>query len=208
MPIEDYALELGRNYGIGNKTKNNGLIILVALSERKSRIEVGYGLEGILPDGKTGRIQDEYMIPRFKDGEYSKGIIDGYDVIFSTIVKGRDLNLEYRDVMSSEVAENILVLAGVLGVIFGYIVAKKSKWRFALLLIIPFALLLIITYVFSIFTFAAGIILGILATKAKFNMYIGPGGSHWSGGSHGGFSGGGFSGGGGSFGGGGSTRGW
>ena len=208
MPIEDYALELGRKYGLGDSDKNNGLLILIALSERKSRIEVGYGLEGILPDGKTGRIQDEYMIPHFKNGDYSKGIIDGYDVIFSTIVKEHDLNLEYREVKSSDEIEGILALAGICGIAFGLIIARKSKWRFASLLIMPFVSLLVISYFVSIFTFVAGVVLGVLATKAKFtNIYIGSGGSR-GGFSGGGFSGGGFSGGGGSFGGGGSTRGW
>jgi uncharacterized protein len=57
--IEEYANGLFREWGIGNKQKNNGVLLLVAVKDRKMRIEVGYGLEGILPDGKTGRIRDE-----------------------------------------------------------------------------------------------------------------------------------------------------
>ena len=56
--LEDYANQLFRDFGIGDKTKNNGILLLLALEERQFRIEVGYGLEGVLPDGKTGRIQD------------------------------------------------------------------------------------------------------------------------------------------------------
>ena len=63
--IEDYALAVLRSWGIGNKAKNNGVLIVVAVNDRRSRIEVGYGLEGVLPDGKTGRIQDQYMLPSF-----------------------------------------------------------------------------------------------------------------------------------------------
>ena len=58
--LEEYATELFRNYGIGDKEKNNGVLLLCAYEERQFRIEVGYGLEGTLTDGKTGRIQDEY----------------------------------------------------------------------------------------------------------------------------------------------------
>ena len=76
-PIEDYALEVLRQWGIGSKEQNNGALIVVAVKDRRSRIEVGYGLEGSLPDGLTGRIQDQYMIPYFKDGNYSKGIFAG-----------------------------------------------------------------------------------------------------------------------------------
>ena len=56
-PIEDYALEVLRQWGIGSKEQNNGALIVVAVKDRRSRIEVGYGLEGSLPDGLTGRIQ-------------------------------------------------------------------------------------------------------------------------------------------------------
>ena len=59
-------------WGIGDKNKNNR-VLADALEERKSRIEVGYGLEGALPDGKTGRIQDEHLIPYFQQGDYDLG---------------------------------------------------------------------------------------------------------------------------------------
>ena len=57
ISIEQYANELFETYGIGDKDRNNGLLLLLALEEREFRVEVGYGLEGILPDGKTGRFQ-------------------------------------------------------------------------------------------------------------------------------------------------------
>jgi len=85
--IEDYSLNLAREFGIGSKEKNNGLLILLALDERESRIEVGTGLEGILPDGKTGRFQDQYMIPYFKTNDFDTGIKNGYDAFFNEIVK-------------------------------------------------------------------------------------------------------------------------
>ncbi len=93
QPIEDYALAVLRKWGIGTKEKNNGALIVVAISDRRSRIEVGYGLEGVLPDGLTGRIQDEYMLPYFKKGDYSKGIVQGYSAVAATIAKDAGVQL-------------------------------------------------------------------------------------------------------------------
>lgn len=99
QPIEDYALNVLRQWGVGNKAKNNGVLIVVAPNERRSRIEVGYGLEGILPDGLTGRIQDQYMIPYFSKGNYSQGILQGYAATVSVIAK--DAGVEIKGVKYS-----------------------------------------------------------------------------------------------------------
>jgi uncharacterized protein len=79
--IEEYANELFRTWGIGDKEKNNGVLLLVSKNDRESRIEVGYGLEGQLNDAKTGRIQDQ-AIPYFQEGNYNQGI----DIIFNLLV--------------------------------------------------------------------------------------------------------------------------
>lgn len=86
MALEEYATELFREYGIGNKEKNNGVLILCAYEERKLRIEVGYGLEGALPDGKTGRIQDEYIIPYLKENDFDTGIKNGFNAILQEVM--------------------------------------------------------------------------------------------------------------------------
>lgn len=100
QPIEDYALAVLREWGIGTKEKNNGALIVVAISDRRSRIEVGYGLEGVLPDGLTGRIQDEYMLPYFKKGDYSKGIVQGYSAVAATIAKDAGVQLTNAQVQT------------------------------------------------------------------------------------------------------------
>jgi uncharacterized protein len=82
-PIEDYALTVLRTWGIGDRELNNGVLMLVAVNDRQSRIEVGYGLEGALNDAKTGTIQDTYMVPYFGAGDYSKGIWNGYQALVS-----------------------------------------------------------------------------------------------------------------------------
>ncbi|EAX46845.1 protein of unknown function DUF477 [Thermosinus carboxydivorans Nor1] len=92
--IEDYALEILRRWGVGDKTLNNGVVVLVAIGDRQSRIEVGYGLEGALPDAKTGRIQDEYMIPYFQRGDYDKGILNGYLALVGEVAKEYNLELK------------------------------------------------------------------------------------------------------------------
>lgn len=83
--LEDYATELFRNFGIGDKTKNNGILLLLALEERQFRVEVGYGLEGILPDAKTGRIQDEYIIPYLKQNKWNEGIKNGFSAFLEIV---------------------------------------------------------------------------------------------------------------------------
>lgn len=92
-PIEDYALAVLRQWGVGNKAKNNGVLMVIATEDRASRIEVGYGLEGVLPDGLTGRIQDQYMLPYFKKGNYSAGILQGYAATAATIAKSEGVEL-------------------------------------------------------------------------------------------------------------------
>lgn len=72
--IADYALKIGRDWGVGSKESNNGVVILLSLDEREIYISVGYGLEGALPDSKTGRIIDRYGLSYLKQDDFSKGI--------------------------------------------------------------------------------------------------------------------------------------
>ena len=105
--IEDVSLEIGRKWGVGKKGKDNGVVILVATGDKKMRIEVGYGLEGIIPDGKSGRIRDDYMIPFFKQGDMEKGIVNGTMAVASVIAKSyrvempADFNSSVADLASS-----------------------------------------------------------------------------------------------------------
>ena len=76
--IESYAYDLFKDWGIGDAKKNNGLLLLIAYDDHRSRIEVGYGLEGALNDAKTGRIQDDYLIGNFQAGDYDAGVVGTY----------------------------------------------------------------------------------------------------------------------------------
>lgn len=83
--IEGYANGLFVEWGIGDQRENNGVLILIAIEESLSRIEVGYGLEGALNDAKTGRIQDEYMIAHFQKNDFDSGVLGGFSKISEEI---------------------------------------------------------------------------------------------------------------------------
>jgi uncharacterized protein len=79
--VEEVALEILRRWGVGNKDKNNGIVLLVAKDDRKLRIEVGYGLEGAVPDITAKSIIDNYIKPNFKEDNYYRGLDEGTDAI-------------------------------------------------------------------------------------------------------------------------------
>jgi uncharacterized protein len=83
--IEPYANQLFRNWHLGQKTKNNGVLLLVAPNERRVRIEVGYGLEGTLTDALSKVIITNAIAPRFKAGDFSGGISRGVDDIITVL---------------------------------------------------------------------------------------------------------------------------
>ena len=84
-PIEDWGLALGRTWGIGQKGKDNGALLIVAPNDRELRIEVGYGLEGTLPDATASAIIRNVILPRFKSGDMADGISDGVDAIIAAL---------------------------------------------------------------------------------------------------------------------------
>ena len=94
--LEEYATHLFRSYGIGDQTKNNGVLLLLAYEERQFRIEVGYGLEGALNDGKTGEIQDLYIVPYLKEENWVAGIKNGFDAVVQQVCK------EYQITVTSD----------------------------------------------------------------------------------------------------------
>lgn len=81
--IEEAAVKLFEMWGIGKKNRDNGLLFLWSTDDRRVRVEVGYGLEGALPDGKVGAILDQYVIPRFKANQFDQGVLDGVDALIA-----------------------------------------------------------------------------------------------------------------------------
>ncbi|MBW2058119.1 MAG: TPM domain-containing protein [Deltaproteobacteria bacterium] len=88
-----YANELYQAWGIGKKGEDKGVLILLALKERRVRIETGYGVEGILPDGLVGEILDKYVVPLLKKGEYGKGLYNGLAAVSVVIAKDAHVEL-------------------------------------------------------------------------------------------------------------------
>ncbi|WP_321533026.1 TPM domain-containing protein [uncultured Desulfuromonas sp.] len=87
LPVEQAALEVAEQWQIGQREHDNGVLLLVARDDRKVRIEVGMGLEGRLTDLLAGRIVDQELLPRFRQGKYSDGIVAGVFAI-SDAVRG------------------------------------------------------------------------------------------------------------------------
>jgi uncharacterized protein len=84
-PIEDWGLALGRGWGIGQKGENNGVLLIVAPNDREMRIEVGYGLEGDLPDATANTIIQREIIPHFKRGDMKTGVRAGVTAILGAL---------------------------------------------------------------------------------------------------------------------------
>ena len=91
--IEQYAVRLFEQWGVGQKGKDNGVLLLVAVSDRKVRIEVGYGLEGVLTDAMSRSIIESYIVPEFKANRYPQGILSGATAIVSLIAQDAGVTL-------------------------------------------------------------------------------------------------------------------
>lgn len=129
--IEDYANRLFRAWQIGQAKKNNGVLLLVAPSERKVRIEVGYGLEGILTDAVSATIIRNAVVPAFKSGDMAAGIVKGTDAIIEILnldpdeAKARAKKLESSDWTEEEV-DNLIFLA-VMVIFWGFIIWRVMR---------------------------------------------------------------------------------
>ncbi|MBK5416765.1 TPM domain-containing protein [Pseudomonas sp. TH31] len=177
--IADFGYQLGRAWGIGQKDKNNGALLIVARDERKLRIEVGYGLEDRLTDAQSSVIINQVITPAFKTGNFSKGISDGVAAML-VVLGGSPLDepSTVYDAGGNQESDFVSRHPGVF-------------------------VFLVMLFILTIFILQ---MLGILPVGRGGSG--GSGGGFGGGGFGGGGGGGGFSGGGGSFGGGGSSGGW
>lgn len=210
--IEQYAIRLAEQAKIGRAKVDDGVILLVAKDDRKMRIEVGYGLEGAIPDIASKRIIDEFITPAFRSGEFAAGINAGVDALI-TLITGEPLPAPWHENTASP--ENNPGLTAFFIAIFAAFMA--SGFGALLRMVVAGGITFAMTLVFVGVPAAIG--LGIVAALVSLvvGLFKGGGGTSIGGGgfSSGGFSGGGgfssgggFSGGGGSFGGGGSSGSW
>jgi len=116
--VDDFAVRLFKQWGIGQKDEQNGVLLLVAIEDRKARIEVGYGLEPILPDALAGRILNEQLFPAFKQQRYADGLIAAIERIAHIIEKNEPApaNVQQPDLQfgtfSAVVMLSLFVAAG------------------------------------------------------------------------------------------------
>lgn len=130
--IEPYANGLFRTWQLGEKAKNNGVLLLVAPNERRVRIEVGYGLEGTLTDALSKVIITNAITPRFKAGDFSDGIVRGVDDIITVLTTDasdweKRPSLRIDNAPANDVAIVIWLLIGTF-VLTGMIVSSNFRW--------------------------------------------------------------------------------
>lgn len=182
MDISEYGVKLGRQWGIGDKEKNSGVLLIFSKNDRQVGISVGYGLEGALTDAKTGILLDTYAIPPFKENDFSAGLRETYSALVNEVYieYGETPESGYTPVDELPQEERIpgLVQIMIVVIVLGVVLTVGRRFPFIFL--------------------------------GGHHHHRGGGGfGGFGGGSSGGFGGGGgFSGGGGSFGGGGSSRGF
>jgi uncharacterized membrane protein YgcG len=185
MPIEDYGNQLGRQWGIGQKGKDNGALLIIARDDRKLRIEVGYGLEGKLTDAQSSVIINQIITPAFRQNDYAGGVSRGVAAMLDAVSDkhGEPPKIAPADVAPADTGSNPIEL------------------------FIGFMVLLFIVFV-RFNPFRRKRTFGERVLGAVTGGLIGGSSRGGFGGFGGGGGGGGFRGGGGGFGGGGASGGW
>ncbi|HZF23219.1 MAG TPA: TPM domain-containing protein [Burkholderiales bacterium] len=209
-PIESFAMRVAEAWKIGRKGVDDGIVVVIAKSDQAMRIEVGYGLEGAVPDAVAKRLIEEEFIPKFREGDFYGGLRAGLDRLVR-VIDGEPLpapkqeagrGSEPRSIEAYFVLFMAIVIAvgGLLRTLFGRLPAATivgaGTGLLAWLIVAPVVVALLVGIVGFIFTLAGGGHRG------------GWGGGVGGGFGGGGFGGGGFSGGGGGFGGGGASGRW
>jgi len=132
LSIDEAAVKLFELWKIGKKSKDNGLLLLWSTGDRRVRVEVGYGLEGVLNDGKVGAILDTYVMPKFKSGQFDEGVLAGVDALLRAareepVELPSSRSQSYEPGSRGVIAVILSLLAGIpisVGSIFGF-----RKWR-------------------------------------------------------------------------------
>ncbi|MEO8004064.1 MAG: TPM domain-containing protein [Betaproteobacteria bacterium] len=215
-PIEPYSIRVAEAWKIGRKQVNDGILIVVAKSDRVMRLEVGYGLEGAVPDAIARRLVDEVFIPGFRDGKFYEGLDAGIDRLIKVIdgeplpevsqaptARGNARSFESYFVIFLVATLGIGgVLRRILGPLPAALVVGGGIGVLAWLIVAPVFIASIAGVVAFIMTLLGGVAPG------RFGGGGGLGGGGFGGGGFGGGGGGGFGGGGGGFGGGGASGRW
>ncbi len=124
--VENFAVELFKDWKIGKKDKDNGALILVAIDDREMRIEVGYGLEGVLTDAQSSWIINNEMVPAFRDNDFYGGLNTATDKIISAI--GGEVISEDKPAAPKVDYFNILAFVIFVFVWLGSILGRSKSW--------------------------------------------------------------------------------
>jgi uncharacterized protein len=131
QPEREFAVDLLRRWGVGKRETDNGLLFLWVVDDRRVVIEVGYGLEAILPDGKVGAILDRYVIPHFKAQAFDAGVLEGVQAL-AAVIRSQPIELPPVNVQSYEHKETplglILLLISIVPAGIGSVVGYRW-WR-------------------------------------------------------------------------------
>lgn len=128
MPIEDYAVRVFEKNGIGQKGKDNGILIVVAIDDRRWRIEVGYGLEGTINDAKAGRIGREYITAYFREEKYGEGLYLTVQTLGEIIKGDEELSAQFDESsLDSSIWIFVALVPLIILIIFGLIAAFYIK---------------------------------------------------------------------------------
>ena len=211
--IEAFSLRVVEKWKLGRKGTDDGVLLLIAMNDRKIRIEVGYGLEGAITDLSAGRIIKEYITPEFRQGRFYNGVLAGVGQV-ANLIKGEPLPAPTTSQGSSDIDGESMMPLLVMGSSFlsGFLAPLLGRILTVSLLAAGGALLIWFTTQSLFLTALTALFIGIFSSafSAPRSSSYRDGGGHGGGFGGGGFSGGGggFSGGGGSFGGGGASGGW
>jgi uncharacterized protein len=133
--IADYANRVFRAWGVGQKDKNNGVVLFVFIQDRQMFIEVGYGLEGALPDATCKQITEYEIKPRFKTGDYSGGLTAGVNAIIAATrgeYKGTGTTVAGRKGRHSQNVSNGVIIAVVIAfIIFRAVFGRRRGWAYS-----------------------------------------------------------------------------
>ncbi len=212
--IADYGYQLGRHWKIGQKDKDNGVLLIIAPNERKVRIEVGYGLEGTLTDKLSHDIIQEVILPRFKEGDYTAGILQGTQAILSVLEGSYSIPkpAQKKESSSSNFAGFFMFALFIVGLLSHVFEGVSSRLRVvfgSVTAVIAGIIAWAFTHEIIVALFTAVFVFLMTFFRTPTGGYSGGGSSGGSWGSGGGsFGGGSFGGGGGSFGGGGASGSW
>ncbi|WP_345974318.1 TPM domain-containing protein [Sulfurimonas sp. HSL3-7] len=211
--IADYGYQLGRHWGIGQEGKDNGVLLIVAPNDRKVRIEVGYGLEGTLTDKLSHDIIQEVILPRFKEGDYTAGILQGTQAILS-VLEGSYTGpkpVQKKGSSSSNFAGFFMFALFIVGLLSNIFEGVSSRLRVvfgSVTAVIAGIIAWVFTHEVILALFTAVFVFLMTFFRTPSGGYSGgSSGGSWGSGS-GSFGGGSFGGGGGSFGGGGASGSW